>query len=368
MIEVPDVPVVGTGPTSQVPITLSSDHPSEALVVTISRSAPGGEKLLGRWTFENPGTGEKIVNIDWLASGAGLVSLSSPGGGLLAPEHADHDPGAAIWPDMTLRLIRGPESAEVALKVTEPKALERYYRQEEHQDEYVVEHPFFLAFHAARLRVLGNIFRKYIRPGSRVLDVGSGYSIFFLVGTDWDFEISCCDLDSAAMEKMRSLVPGWDWVVADALSLPWEDGSFDVVYAGEIIEHLPDPQEALAEWKRILAPGGILILTTPNRDRLLSRTNEKAMPVHHEHVSELNLPEVEELLKSEGFQTIKLTGIYLEVAQNWWRPRGNRVDELTARLNKPSQRPLYRPFMELGRLAPSRAYDLVFVCVFRPGS
>src|SRR5450756_2998855 len=88
--------------------------------------------------------------------------------------------------------------------------------------------------------------RDSIRPGSRVLDVGSGYSIFFLVGTDWDFDIHCCDLDSAAMEKMRSLVPGWDWVVADALSLPWADDHFDVVYAGEIIEHLPGPEEALA--------------------------------------------------------------------------------------------------------------------------
>ena len=362
MIEVLGEPVAGPGPTSQVPIMLSGESPGGNLVVSILRLASGGEELLGRWTFENPGTGEKVVNVNWLGIGAGVVSLSSPGGGFRAPEQADHDPEAVIWPDMILRLVRGPESAEVAVKVTETKALERYYRQEKHQDEYVVEHPFFLAFHAARLRVLGGIFRKHIRPGSRVLDVGSGYSIFFLVGTDWDFDIHCCDLDSAAMEKMRSLVPGWDWVVADALSLPWADDHFDVVYAGEIIEHLPGPEEALAEWKRVLTPGGILILTTPNRDRLLSRANEKAMPVHHEHVSEMNLPEVEALLKSQGFQLLRLTGIYLEVVQNWWRRRGKRVDELTARLDKPGQRSLYYPFMEMGRLAPSHAYDLVLVC------
>lgn len=362
MIKVPGEPVAGTGPASQVPITLSGESPGGELVVSIFRSGPGGGEALGRWTFENPGTGEMVVVINWLGTGAGLVSLSSPGGDIRAPELVDFDPEAVIRPDMVLRLGRGPESAEVAVRVAEPKALERYYRQEEHQDEYVVEHPFFLAFHAARLRVLGGIFRKYIPPGSRVLDVGSGYSIFFLLGTDWDFDISCCDLDSAAMEKMRSLVPGWDWVVADALSLPWQDSSFDVVYAGEIIEHLLDPEEALTEWSRVLAPGGILVLTTPNRDRLLSRSNEKPMPVHHEHVAEMNLPEVEALLKSRGFQLLRQTGIYLEVAQNWWRPRGRRVDELTARLNKPSQRPLYYPFMELGRLAPSCAYDLVFVC------
>ena len=371
MIKVPDEPVVCTGATCRVQIGLSLEPPDERLILQILKPAAGagGEELLGEWFLRDPGTGEKSVTIDWLAGGPGLVTISSPGGAPETPESASHNPEVVIRPDMILRLSGGTESAEIALRVTDTKVLERYYRQEEHQDEYVVEHPFFLAFHAARLRVLGGTFRRYIRPGSRVLDVGSGYSIFFLAGADWDFDISCCDLDSAAMEKMRSLVPGWDWVVADALSLPWQDGYFDVVYAGEIIEHLPDPAEALAEWKRVLAPGGTLILTTPNRERLLSRANEKAMPVHHEHVSEMNLAECEELLKSHGFQLLKLTGIYLELILNWWRPRGRRVDWLVARLNKPGHRPLYAPFMELGRLVPSRAYDLLFVCrKFRPGS
>ena len=46
--------------------------------------------------------------------------------------------------------------------------------------------------------------------------------------------------------------------------LPFEDASMDLVVMGEVIEHLFDPDRALEEIRRVLAPGGTLILTTPN--------------------------------------------------------------------------------------------------------
>lgn len=52
-------------------------------------------------------------------------------------------------------------------------------------------------------------------------------------------------------------------------SFPFEDGDFDVVFFCEILEHLlNDPQAVLLEIKRVLRPGGHLILTTPNVNRL----------------------------------------------------------------------------------------------------
>jgi SAM-dependent methyltransferase len=55
--------------------------------------------------------------------------------------------------------------------------------------------------------------------------------------------------------------PGVD-VVADALALSFRDGSFDVILATEILEHLREPQRAADEMFRVLGPGGTLILTT----------------------------------------------------------------------------------------------------------
>ena len=51
--------------------------------------------------------------------------------------------------------------------------------------------------------------------------------------------------------------------------LPFPDGAFDVVVALEVIEHLLDPDEFLEECKRILAPGGSIILSTPRLDSFL---------------------------------------------------------------------------------------------------
>jgi SAM-dependent methyltransferase len=52
---------------------------------------------------------------------------------------------------------------------------------------------------------------------------------------------------------------------ADATMLPFADGSFDLVVSSECIEHTPDPARAVGEMLRVLAPGGHLVLTTPNR-------------------------------------------------------------------------------------------------------
>lgn len=52
-------------------------------------------------------------------------------------------------------------------------------------------------------------------------------------------------------------------IIADATSIPVEDGSYDTVIMGEILEHLPDPMKALKEARRILKSGGTLLATVP---------------------------------------------------------------------------------------------------------
>ncbi|HTR61660.1 MAG TPA: class I SAM-dependent methyltransferase [Candidatus Binataceae bacterium] len=64
--------------------------------------------------------------------------------------------------------------------------------------------------------------------------------------------------------------PGW--VAADLISdLPFRSESFDLVLMLEVIEHLPDIPHSLREIARVLRPGGIAIVTTPNRLNVISR-------------------------------------------------------------------------------------------------
>ncbi|MDN5715803.1 MAG: class I SAM-dependent methyltransferase [Janibacter sp.] len=68
----------------------------------------------------------------------------------------------------------------------------------------------------------------------------------------------------------------WDYVRGDVTQrLPFDDQSFDCVVAGEIIEHVPDPDSFLREIRRVLTPGGTVVLSTPN---MVSWANRVLVP------------------------------------------------------------------------------------------
>ncbi len=54
-------------------------------------------------------------------------------------------------------------------------------------------------------------------------------------------------------------------IAAEAERLPWPDATFDAVAADSVLEHLDDPSRALREWRRVLRPGGTLVVWSPNR-------------------------------------------------------------------------------------------------------
>ncbi|MEQ8282875.1 MAG: methyltransferase domain-containing protein [Parvibaculum sp.] len=119
------------------------------------------------------------------------------------------------------------------------------------------------------LNVLG------LRDGQRALDLGCGagrhvhamyyHSQCHVVGLDLGFEDvrntrngfgSCPDMDPDT-KRAFSLTVG------NALSLPFPDASFDKVICSEVLEHIPDYEQAVAEIDRILKPGGTLAVSVP---------------------------------------------------------------------------------------------------------
>ncbi|MGW1071753.1 bifunctional 2-polyprenyl-6-hydroxyphenol methylase/3-demethylubiquinol 3-O-methyltransferase UbiG [Streptomyces sp. NPDC002537] len=70
-------------------------------------------------------------------------------------------------------------------------------------------------------------------------------------------------VDLSAMSLREALRHGFDEVVqADITDLPFEDESFDVVTAGQCLEHVPDPFAVVKELCRVLRPGGTLVVDT----------------------------------------------------------------------------------------------------------
>jgi SAM-dependent methyltransferase len=117
-------------------------------------------------------------------------------------------------------------------------------------------------------RFYATLARRYGRRGARLLEVGSGMG--HLVGQLEDsFLTFGMDLNHWAVKQSKAVVATSALETASAQELPFADASFNVVIIKHIVEHLPDPAQALSEIGRVTEPGGTLILATPNLGSLL---------------------------------------------------------------------------------------------------
>ncbi len=109
-------------------------------------------------------------------------------------------------------------------------------------------------WYRARSELLRVALERYVGAPGRILDVGSadGPSIGWLRGRGHHVSL---DLDP------RGLARGG--VCGSVLSLPFADGVFDVVTAFDVVEHCAPEHAALDELRRVLAPGGRLLLSVP---------------------------------------------------------------------------------------------------------
>jgi 2-polyprenyl-3-methyl-5-hydroxy-6-metoxy-1,4-benzoquinol methylase len=122
----------------------------------------------------------------------------------------------------------------------------------------------------SRLRKALAMFER--EPGrGRLLDVAAGSGIAAQALTDQGWEVSALDISEELVEQIRAR--GIEALTHDlaAEPLPFDDGSFEAVFAGEIIEHLVDTAGFLDQVGRILSLGGIAVITTPNLASLENR-------------------------------------------------------------------------------------------------
>lgn len=128
---------------------------------------------------------------------------------------------------------------------------------------------------------------------------------------------------------------GRDVVEGSIEEMPFDDASFDLALALDVIEHVPDDLQALSELYRILRPGGSLLVTVPALDVLWS-----AHDVANGHYRRYTTGKLRERVESAGLGVVKLSYFNtllfpVILAARKLRPKsvGSDVDEVSERLN-----------------------------------
>jgi GT2 family glycosyltransferase/SAM-dependent methyltransferase/glycosyltransferase involved in cell wall biosynthesis len=157
--------------------------------------------------------------------------------------------------------------------------------------------------------------------GKRVLDAasGEGYGTAILVSTGADVVGIEIDPDTVAAARLR--YPGLDFREGDVASLPLPDREFDYVTSFETLEHIPNPQASLDEFRRVLKPNGVLIISTPDK------------VIYNRHLAEPNPYHVHEMGREEfrvallrRFKNVALYGQRVVFGSLLISPLGGRLD------------------------------------------
>jgi ubiquinone/menaquinone biosynthesis C-methylase UbiE len=116
--------------------------------------------------------------------------------------------------------------------------------------------------------VEGKLGRR-LGPGDRVLEVGCGTAALAAVVAGRGSAVVATDVSMRwlvlADKRMEDLGLNVELACCGAEALPFGEGEFDLVIAGDVVEHVADQRLFVLESARVLAPGGLLFLATPNR-------------------------------------------------------------------------------------------------------
>jgi 2-polyprenyl-3-methyl-5-hydroxy-6-metoxy-1,4-benzoquinol methylase len=141
----------------------------------------------------------------------------------------------------------------------------------------------------------------------RILDVGCGTGLNARHLAAMGHTVVGTDVSSVAIDRFKQ--NGFDGYVCDmekGAGLPLPDASFDLVFASEVIEHISDTATFLTELHRLVRPGGLLILSTPNSAfwpyRLLGLAGRTPSEVQHPgHVRFFSRRSLARAIEAAGF-------------------------------------------------------------------
>ena len=163
--------------------------------------------------------------------------------------------------------------------------------------------------------------------GKTVLDVGcgTGYGSHYFA-TQGAKAVFGIDYAEDAIKYAKEKHSGIEFRTMDAQDITYPGASFDVVISSENLEHLHNPAACIAQIRRVLKNGGVLVLGTPNKEIASPGSEKSSNPFH---IKEFSYEELEALLKSH-FRSVYIFENTLESSS----PVGRKMKEERRRKGK----------------------------------
>lgn len=157
-----------------------------------------------------------------------------------------------------------------------------------------------------------------LHPGvSKALDIGCATGVFLEVLRSAGWQAQGIELSPFAAR--RTAQKGFHVFEGDWRDAPFPDNSFELISLWDVIEHIPDPLQALHSCRRWLQPGGILLLSTPDASAWLARLLGPYWLGYRsagEHVYFFGRDTMSELLRQAGFKVVRIRPVGKYIAMD----------------------------------------------------
>ncbi len=174
--------------------------------------------------------------------------------------------------------------------------------------------------------------RLGICPGDRVLDIGCGEgrhtiracqeSDTVCIGADFGYENLITTKGKLEFHQAIDDLScrGWGLSAMDITALPFEDNSFDVVICSEVLEHIPDDNQAISELVRIVKPGKMLAVSVPRTwpEWICWQLSDEYFNANMGHVRIYNKKEIIEKIQTRGPQYLGCHYAHSIHSPYWW--------------------------------------------------